>query len=227
MTRSSPSFTTCSQMLSKNSKSIIVSLITYRQFSWLSVSKCPTTSNVFVITHISVVLHPYFGIDYINHKWGGEEEQQAEIEAGDADAKNWQEEALRLLENKVRTCFKGSLLIQCNKTTTKMDEYWKCAHGPAHPTSKVAFPCATALPTVPTVSTSSHASLSSMASSSRGPRPPDSFDAHCRWAVPFTEGWRAELRHYLEQASGTVMRDMDLLRWWQVCILWSWINCRH
>jgi hypothetical protein len=48
------------------------------------------------------VLHPYFKLSYIKFAWGGPEEQKAEREAGDSFAKNWQNEARKILENVVR-----------------------------------------------------------------------------------------------------------------------------
>jgi hypothetical protein len=44
------------------------------------------------------VLHPYYKLNYIKITWGGEEEQAAEIRAGNADAKNWQQEAQGIIE---------------------------------------------------------------------------------------------------------------------------------
>jgi hypothetical protein len=41
---------------------------------------------------------------YIKLAWGGEEEQAAEMAAGNQHAKNWQEEALQVVENMVRFC---------------------------------------------------------------------------------------------------------------------------
>jgi hypothetical protein len=47
------------------------------------------------------VLHPYFKLNYIKLAWGGPEDQKAEREAGDPFAKNWQDEARRILEDVV------------------------------------------------------------------------------------------------------------------------------
>ncbi|RPD73175.1 hypothetical protein L226DRAFT_438021, partial [Lentinus tigrinus ALCF2SS1-7] len=44
---------------------------------------------------------PYYKLDYIEQKWGGEAEQQAEIRAGNPDAKNWTAEARKVVENAV------------------------------------------------------------------------------------------------------------------------------
>ncbi|KAH9028420.1 hypothetical protein EDB83DRAFT_2230091, partial [Lactarius deliciosus] len=48
---------------------------------------------------LALVLHPYFKLQYIKLTWGGAEEQAAEQEAGNKHAKNWQEEALNIVEN--------------------------------------------------------------------------------------------------------------------------------
>jgi hypothetical protein len=47
------------------------------------------------------VLHPYYKLSYIKHAWGGEEEEEAEIAAGNINAKNWQAEAWKIVENTV------------------------------------------------------------------------------------------------------------------------------
>jgi hypothetical protein len=51
---------------------------------------------------LALVLHPYYKLSYIAHAWGGEEEEAAEILAGNIYAKNWQAEARKILENTVR-----------------------------------------------------------------------------------------------------------------------------
>jgi len=53
----------------------------------------------------STVLHPYYKLDYVIHNWGGEEEQRKEIEAGNPNAKNWQHEAMKVIEGLVRVPF--------------------------------------------------------------------------------------------------------------------------
>jgi hypothetical protein len=45
-----------------------------------------------------VVLHPYYKLNYIKLAWGGEAEQEAEIRAGNRNAKNWQREAEAIIE---------------------------------------------------------------------------------------------------------------------------------
>jgi hypothetical protein len=47
------------------------------------------------------VLHPYYKLAYIKMAWGGAEEQAKERAAGNRHAKNWQDEALKIVENTV------------------------------------------------------------------------------------------------------------------------------
>jgi len=46
-------------------------------------------------------LHPYYKLEYIKMAWGGAKEQAEEIEVGNEDAKNWQDEAQKILETTV------------------------------------------------------------------------------------------------------------------------------
>jgi hypothetical protein len=59
-----------------------------------------------------LVLHPFFKLNYIKHAWGGEEEEAAEIQAGNLYAKNWQAEARKILEDTVRC-----IVISCKTLT--------------------------------------------------------------------------------------------------------------
>lgn len=47
------------------------------------------------------VLHPYYKLDYIELTWGGAEEQKKEFDAGNHDAKNWKDEARKVIEKTV------------------------------------------------------------------------------------------------------------------------------
>ena len=47
------------------------------------------------------MLHPYYKLAYIKMSWGGPDEQAAEIDAGNFDAKDWQDEARKILEKTV------------------------------------------------------------------------------------------------------------------------------
>jgi hypothetical protein len=52
-----------------------------------------------------LVLHPYYKLAYIKLAWGGEEEQAAERAAGNRYAKNWQDEARKVVEREVSNKF--------------------------------------------------------------------------------------------------------------------------
>lgn len=47
---------------------------------------------------LALVLHPYFKMQYIQKAWGGAEEQAEERAAGHKSAKNWHDEALKVVE---------------------------------------------------------------------------------------------------------------------------------
>jgi hypothetical protein len=53
----------------------------------------------------TLVLHPYFKLAYIKLAWGGAEEQEAERRKGNRLAKNWQDEAQKILERIVSQRF--------------------------------------------------------------------------------------------------------------------------
>ena len=46
-------------------------------------------------------LHPYYKLDYFKLKWDGAEEQEEELRNGNLNAKNWQDEAQKVLESTV------------------------------------------------------------------------------------------------------------------------------
>ena len=48
-----------------------------------------------------IVLHPYYKLTYIRLTWGGAKEKAAEIAAGNPHAKDWQDEAKKLVEKTV------------------------------------------------------------------------------------------------------------------------------
>ncbi|KAF8971662.1 hypothetical protein BDZ97DRAFT_1650536 [Flammula alnicola] len=59
---------------------------------------------------LALVLHPYYKLAYIKLAWGGPEEQAAEIAAGNMDAKDWQDEARKIVERTVS----NFVLAQCH-----------------------------------------------------------------------------------------------------------------
>ncbi|KAF8335507.1 hypothetical protein F5887DRAFT_890288, partial [Amanita rubescens] len=50
---------------------------------------------------LALILHPYYKLDYITMAWGGEKEQAREREAGNENAKNWQDIASEMFEKTV------------------------------------------------------------------------------------------------------------------------------
>lgn len=54
-----------------------------------------------LFTSLIIVLHPYYKLDYIKLSWGGAEEQAKERLEGNPFAKNWQDEALKVVEKTV------------------------------------------------------------------------------------------------------------------------------
>ena len=48
--------------------------------------------------YYNAVLHPYYKLNYIEMAWGGAKEQAEEIENGNFNAKNWHEEAQKVVE---------------------------------------------------------------------------------------------------------------------------------
>lgn len=80
-------------------ESIIRSLMKSLVLFWHSVSLLSlfqATADVVI-----QVLHPYYKLAYIKMAWGGPEERDAEIEAGNVHAKDWQDEARKIVEKTV------------------------------------------------------------------------------------------------------------------------------
>jgi hypothetical protein len=59
------------------------------------------TDSIFIFCSFLSVLHPYYKLAYIKHAWGGPEEQAIERAAGNYDAKDWQDEARKIVESTV------------------------------------------------------------------------------------------------------------------------------
>lgn len=49
-----------------------------------------------------LVLHPYYKLNYIEEQWGGAEEYEADVEAGDPHARDWQKHAREVVDKAVR-----------------------------------------------------------------------------------------------------------------------------
>lgn len=54
-----------------------------------------------LLTRRCLVLHPYYKLHYFEMKWGGEDEQQEQIRAGNTDARNWVRYARDVIERMV------------------------------------------------------------------------------------------------------------------------------
>ncbi|KAG1735306.1 uncharacterized protein EDB91DRAFT_1056392, partial [Suillus paluster] len=50
---------------------------------------------------LALVLHPYYKLAYITMAWGSPEEQAKELAAGNLNAKNWYDEALKIVEKTI------------------------------------------------------------------------------------------------------------------------------
>jgi hypothetical protein len=57
---------------------------------------------------IVTVLHPYYKLTYIKMQWGGPEEQAREYAAGNPNAVDWHDEALKVVENTMEEYSKHS-----------------------------------------------------------------------------------------------------------------------
>ena len=51
-----------------------------------------------LLTYWFTVIHPYFKLDYIEYMWGGKDEQEAAQKASDCNAKNWQDEVMKIVK---------------------------------------------------------------------------------------------------------------------------------
>ncbi|KAG1728190.1 uncharacterized protein EDB91DRAFT_1060754, partial [Suillus paluster] len=51
---------------------------------------------------LALVLHPYYKLAYIKMAWGGPEEQAREHAAGNQNAKDWHDEALKVVEKTMK-----------------------------------------------------------------------------------------------------------------------------
>lgn len=64
----------------------------------IALSKFHDSTAIPILIISNEVLHPYYKLAYIKVAWGGAEEQAAERAAGNRQAKNWQDEARKVVE---------------------------------------------------------------------------------------------------------------------------------
>ena len=83
------------------------------------------------------VLHPYYKLTYIELVWGGAKEQEAKREAGNWDAKNWQDEAQKVLERTVHLLRPVYLVLTDINSLVpcQMEHYWKARVEPEVPSA--------------------------------------------------------------------------------------------
>ena len=121
--------------------------------------------------------------------WGGQEEQEAEIAAGNPNAKNWHDEALNVVEE-----------TMCN--------YWKQVQEKleSHPITIAEQSVSNTIPagadTTMEFAFDHHRCNLALAQAAR--KDSDSL------------GWNAELRYYLSVIIENVSKDMDVIAWWAV-----------
>jgi hypothetical protein len=107
--------------------------------------------------------------------WGGAKEQQEEIAKGNLEAKDWQAEARKVVED-------------------MMESY--------HSTNRPPTPTPTSTPAPPDSNASD-----------------DEYDRLRRGLLAKAiqnEGWRSELRRYLDDMPSEVTKDTDVVEWWSV-----------
>ncbi|KAF9039640.1 hypothetical protein BDZ89DRAFT_945204 [Hymenopellis radicata] len=64
---------------------------------------------------LSLFVHPYYKFDWISRHWGGAEEQQREIDAGNPAARNWVDEAEKTIKAAVRIInFDLTTILNCS-----------------------------------------------------------------------------------------------------------------
>lgn len=164
-------------------------------------------NHLILISWNPAALHPYFKLDYIEMQWGGAEQQRKEKAAGNRFAKNWRDEARKVLEETVRS----SVIFLSPSTTAgtinycliQVEEYWKSRPSTAsergsHQTS-------------PDPEAGAHENADE-----------SEFDHYRRGLLERSEpsaseeGWEPELRRYLKTLFKEAAKDMDLVEWWSV-----------
>ena len=155
-----------------------------------------------------LVLHPYYKLDYIRLTWGGAEEQAKERAAGNRNAKNWQDEARKVVENAVSDSFTRK--VQSHPNYAQMEMYYR-KRPQAEPADQ------------PTPTPCTGENSKTLASE---------YDRYRQSLLEMDddhEGWASELRRYLADRPANVNKKTDIVKWWQVCyfvIIWSFMSNR-
>jgi hypothetical protein len=136
-----------------------------------------------------IVLHPYYKLEYIKMTWGGHEEQEHECTANNLNAKDWHDEALKVVE-------------------TTMEDYWKTRPSSTTTTHPLVTASVASTSTTPSHDTTMvestfdchHHLLLEQAT------------------LDHDAGWVAELWRYLKDMPD-VLKSMDIIDWWSVSVL--------
>nr|VWO96606.1 C2H2-type domain-containing protein [Ganoderma boninense] len=147
-------------------------------------------SDVYIL---ALLLHPYYKLRYIEKKWGGHAEQQAEIAAGNFDAINWIEHAREVVN-------------------TAMEHYWPLRLGQQTNTSASGSSGGGNN----TSASGGRRTRSGPAGGMSSDSEEDDFDRERAQLVnsESSSGWKQELRAYLEDPALTVKKDCDTVEWW-------------
>ena len=132
--------------------------------------------------------------------WDGAEEQAKEIRAGIRHAKNWQDEARKVVECEVSSIY-FSLDLKLSTDVFQMEKYWKNR------------------PQAPPVVSPTEDATSGNTGSATGTSVLSDYERYHRTLLATTEcdGWEAELRRYLKDMPADVSPETDIVEWWQVC----------
>ena len=139
------------------------------------------------LAYLNTVIHPYYKLAYIKMAWGGPEEQAREQECGNPTAKDWQDEALKIVEK-------------------AMAEYWQESSR-----STVQAGRNTDQSNGTTVSRTLDMEAVRESDFDRHRR-----TLITQSATDNTGGWAAELRRYLADLPADVEKHSDIVKWWQV-----------
>ena len=152
-------------------------------------------------------MHPYFKLDYMAMFWGGAKEQAKEQEAGNWEAKDWQDEALKVVERVVSTSFFGQFLHIHTSFDLQVEEYSCRRQNKEKSTDTTPALAANAANAAPAEQESDEESLLA------------TFAHRCKahTGKKAVEMWWAELCHYLDEVKeGVDLPDINVIKWWQV-----------
>ena len=123
--------------------------------------------------------------------WGGAEEQEQQLAAGDHNAKNWHDEALKVVERAMRDYWKEA---------QEESRCWPAAHKQSAPASHSS----------PTDSTTLESTYD---------RHRRGIMERAARENSASLGWAAELRRYTSMVIEDASKDMDIIAWWAVSII--------